>query len=120
MIKQVTDTQNINILYNSDLGEIIGDENKIKSIIVNNEKIIVDGVFINIGSTPNIDFISKLGINNENNFIIVDENMETNIEGIYACGDSIKKDYYQIVTAASEGAIAALNIKKNINKKKYD
>ena len=37
--------------------------------------------------------------------------MKTNIDGIYACGDIIKKNLYQIITAASEGAIAASNIK---------
>ena len=37
--------------------------------------------------------------------------METNLVGIYACGDIIKKDLYQIITASSEGAIAASNIK---------
>ena len=41
----------------------------------------------------------------------MNEKMETNIKGIYACGDIIKKDVYQIITAASEGAIAASSIK---------
>ena len=40
--------------------------------------------------------------------------METGISGIFACGDIIKKDLYQIITAASEGAIAANSVKKNL------
>ena len=43
--------------------------------------------------------------------------MQTNIDGIYACGDIIKKDLYQLVTAVSDGAIAANHIYKNIKTK---
>ena len=43
----------------------------------------------------------------DKSYIIVDKNMETNLKGIYACGDIIKKDLYQLVTAVSDGAIAA-------------
>ena len=42
--------------------------------------------------------------------------METNVKGIYACGDIIKKDLYQLVTAVSEGAIAANSVYKSIRK----
>ena len=52
----------------------------------------------------------------DNNYIVVNNKMETNIKNIYACGDIIKKDLYQIITAASEGAIAANSIKMNFNK----
>ena len=51
----------------------------------------------------------------ESNYIVVDNKMESNIEGIYACGDIIKKDVYQITTAISEGTIAAINIIKKFN-----
>ena len=64
--------------------------------------------------TPNIDFIKSLNIKLDNNYIVVDENMKTNIDGIYASGDIIKKKVYQIVTAASDGSIAALSIIKDL------
>ena len=48
--------------------------------------------------------------------IEVDNSMRTKVPFIYACGDIIKKDVYQIVTAASDGCIAALSLKKDINK----
>ena len=66
------------------------------------------------GYTPNIDFIKSLNIKLDNNYIVVDENMKTNIDGIYASGDIIKKKVYQIVTAASDGAVAALSIIKDL------
>ena len=50
------------------------------------------------------------------NYIVVDEKMQTNIDNICACGDIIKKDLYQIITAAGEGATAANTIKNNLNK----
>ena len=71
-------------------------------------------MFIENGYTPNIDFIKSLNIKLDNNYIVVDENMKTNIDGIYASGDIIKKKVYQIVTAASDGAVAALSIIKDL------
>ena len=50
----------------------------------------------------------------DNNYIVVDKNMETSVKGIYAAGDIIKKDLYQLVTAVSEGAVAATNVFKSI------
>ena len=46
----------------------------------------------------------------DNGYLIVNNKMESNVKGIYGAGDIIKKDYYQIVTATSDGAIAALTI----------
>ena len=43
--------------------------------------------------------------------------MKTNIDGIYACGDVVKKSLYQLVTAASDGAIAATSVIKELNRK---
>ena len=55
----------------------------------------------------------SLDITNINGDIIVDENFETEIDGLYAIGDCIKKGVYQLVTAASDGCIAVSNIEKN-------
>ena len=50
----------------------------------------------------------------DNNYIVVDKNMKTNIDNIYACGDIIKKDLYLLTTAVGEASLAALNVKKEI------
>ena len=55
-----------------------------------------------------------LNITDENDYIIVNEKSETKEKGIFACGDSTKKEIYQIITAASEGATAAINAYKYI------
>ena len=86
----------------------------IKTVTIDDKEYAIDGLFIENGYTPNIDFIKSLNIKLDNNYIVVDENMKTNIDGIYASGDIIKKKVYQIVTAASDGAIAALSIIKDL------
>ena len=86
----------------------------IKTVTIDDKEYAIDGLFIENGYTPNIDFIKSLNIKFDNNYIVVDENMKTNIDGIYASGDIIKKKVYQIVTAASDGAIAALSIIKDL------
>ena len=53
----------------------------------------------------------------DKNYVKVNEFMETNIKGIYACGDIVKKSLYQLVTASSDGAIAATSIIKELNRK---
>ena len=67
-------------------------------------------MFIYIGFLPNTDFIKNTDIKLENGYILTDVNGETNIRGVYASGDVIKKEIYQIINAASEGAIASINI----------
>ena len=86
----------------------------IKTVTIDDKEYAIDGLFIENGYTPNIDFIKSLNIKLDNNYIVVDENMKTNIDGIYASGDIIKKKVYQIVTAASDGAVAALSIIKDL------
>lgn len=111
LINQAKQRDNIEILLNSSISKINKDE-FIKSVVVNGEEIKCDGLFIYIGLTPNTDYLKNLNINLENGYIVVDKNMRTNIDKIYACGDAIKKDVYQIITAAGEGAIAATSFER--------
>ena len=59
-------------------------------------------------------FIKTIYLNKDNGYIIVDNKMKTNIDYIFACGDIIKKDVYQLTTAVGEATIAAINIKKEL------
>ena len=77
-----------------------------------------DGIFIFIGMVPNSKFLMNRPVEikqNKYGYIITDERMKTNINGVYAAGDIREKLYRQIVTAISDGAIAALEIVKNIS-----
>jgi len=102
----------IEILFNSEVVEIKGEKRVEKVVIFNkgkNENIELDvkGVFIYIGLTPNSEiFKNKLNLD-ESGFIITDEEMRTNIKFVYAAGDVRKKSFRQIITACSDGAIAA-------------
>ncbi len=107
--------ENICVINNKKINEIISINDVANTIVLsNNEKYKIDGIFLETGYTPNIDFIKSLNIKTESNYIVVDENMKTNIDGIYAVGDIIKKDIYQIITSAAEGTKAALSIIKEI------
>lgn len=110
------DEENIEVIANSPLVSLNEKDNKLYSITFkDNEELRVDGLFILNGYAPNIEFIKNLNIREENGYILVSKDMKTNIDNVYAVGDIIKKDLYQIVTAASEGAVAAINIIKLLN-----
>lgn len=120
IVKEIEKKDNIEILYHSFIKELKSKNNKLSSIIYmqddNNHELEIDGLFVYIGSTPNIFGSLKLEL--DKNYIKVNSNMETNIGTIYAVGDVIKKDLYQLINAASEGMIAATNIIKKINSSK--
>ncbi len=116
LVDKVKNTPNIEIIYGVNISKYNEVDGKIESIVLDNEAILnVKGVFIYIGYRPNTDLVKDLNITNLQGHIIVDENFETKIEGIYAIGDVIKKDIYQLVTAASDGIHAVSNISKIIN-----
>lgn len=73
-----------------------------------------DGVFEYIGAVPQTEFLSDLGIEMDHGYILVDENMKTNIDRIFAAGDCCSKTIRQIATAINDGAIAAHKIGEEI------
>jgi len=95
-------------------------DNSLETVTVRNVKtqeeqdITVEGAFVFIGQVPETGFIKDLGITNKFGYIVVDKNMATSIPGIYGIGDVIDKDLRQIVTAAADGTIAAVQISKYI------
>ena len=113
LIDKVNSTKNIKVLYNSNITKYNLSNDKLTSVTINNKDILeVEGVFLAIGSTPNSEIFN---VNKDNNYIIVDSNYMTNIDKVYAIGDVIKKDYYQLSTASSDAVIAASNIIKREN-----
>ena len=112
LVEEIESKENITVLHNSKVTELLELDNKLDGVIINGtETLNVTGLFTNIGLDPDAKFLNNLGLELDNKYIIVDNNMRTNVKGVYACGDIIKKGLYQIVTAAGEGAIAATNIK---------
>lgn len=114
--EELLSKENIEVLYNTDVIEFIGDGNKLQKIQLfdkNTETLNftdVSGCFVYIGQVPLTFAFKDLKILDESGYIIVNEKMETKLENIYAVGDVVKKDIYQIITAASEGVTAAYRI----------
>ena len=106
--RRVYDTKNIEIITNTNVIEIKGDTS-VKSVIFDSGKEFpIDGVFIEIGSTPNSDVVKNLSVNlNEKGEIIINRKSETNIPGIFAAGDVADAPFKQAITGVSEGVIAA-------------
>ncbi len=81
------------------------------------ETIACDGIFIYIGYEPDTLLVKNKLQLDEAGFIITDHDMQTSVEGVFACGDCRKKPLYQVVTACSDGAIAADAAYKYISRK---
>ncbi|MAR37704.1 MAG: thioredoxin reductase [Chloroflexi bacterium] len=118
LIDTLNNTHNIKLILNNTVVELIGDEIKglVKVKLENEfkgEKIFAtDGLMIEAGADPRIEIPKKLNIklDSQTNEIIVDKDQRTNIEGIYAAGDiTNSSNLKQTITAASQGAIAALS-----------
>lgn len=110
--KQLEMAENVEILWNSVPSEFIFDNIikgiKLKDTVSKNEYLIdCDGIFIAIGRTPNTALVKGQLELDESGYIISDETTKTNIPGVFAAGDIRTKPLRQIVTAASDGAVAS-------------
>lgn len=113
LVNKVKAKANIEIINGVNIQKINEENGKINSVNLDNGQLInVTGVFIYIGYKPDTEIVQDYNITNINGDILVDEVCRTDIDGVYAIGDCIKKGVYQLVTAAAEGAIAISDIEK--------
>ena len=115
----IDELKNSEIIYSAKVIDLLGND-FVEGIKVEHdgkiEDIKVDGVFVSIGRMPNTEnLIGKIDLD-ERGYIKVDDNMQTNIPGVFGAGDVTINPVKQIVTAASSGAIAATNAIKFLNK----
>ena len=111
LVENIKKNPKIEIIYNANIESMNEEQNKLSSITLDNGTTLnVKGVFIYVGYRPATDFIPK-EILDENGYVKVNEKLETKIKGVYAIGDIINKDTYQLVTAASDGARVITNMK---------
>lgn len=104
LVDQIKSLDNIEIIYNANIKELNSENNKLSEIILDNNKHIkVEGLFIYIGSIPETKIVPE-DILDSDGYVIVDKYLKTKLPGVYAIGDIIKKDVYQLVTAAADGA----------------
>lgn len=114
LLNQLRNKKNVDFIMNSQVINLQGKDNLTSVIIRNkegkNSELVIDGLFIAIGQMPQNNIFSSLVKIDEKGYIIADESCKTNRNNIFAIGDCRKKKVRQLVTAASDGAIAALEI----------
>lgn len=107
------DNDKIDFIWDTVVNTINGPDGKVSSVTLENRntketrKFDADGVFIYIGMIPLSGSFKSLGITNGEGYIPTNENMETEVPGVFAAGDIREKELRQIVTATGDGSIAA-------------
>jgi thioredoxin reductase (NADPH) len=127
LFEKSTQDGNISIIWSHTLKEVMGDDNGVTRILledVNQSKetkiIDVSGLFIAIGHDPNTEIFKNQLKMDGSNYIILDKNnnnfaTQTTIEGIFAAGDVADPTYRQAVTSAGSGCMAALDVEKYLD-----
>ncbi|CAI8285319.1 MAG: Thioredoxin reductase [Flavobacteriaceae bacterium] len=122
MQERVKKTDNIDILFNTETVEVLGDNQVVNSVLVRNNKsmeestIPVTGFFVAIGHKPNTD-IFKPYLNMDETGYIVNEpgTSKTNVQGVFVSGDAADHVYRQAITAAGTGCMAALDAERYLS-----
>ena len=117
--QQVFDRENIEVLWNCNTREVLGDENGVNGVRLYNNKedrefdIQVDGFFLAIGHHPNVELVKDWIELDDNGYIKTKgASSVTNVEGVFAAGDVQDPRYRQAITAAASGCKAALDAEK--------
>ncbi|MCG8473925.1 MAG: thioredoxin-disulfide reductase [Cytophagales bacterium] len=124
MQARVMNTKNIEVFWDTETDEILGDENGVNAVRIKNKKngetreIPVTGFFVAIGHKPNSDiFKGYLDMDEAGYLLTKPDSTATNIEGVFAAGDIQDKNYRQAVTAAGTGCMAALEAERYLAEK---
>ena len=113
VIDNVLSLSNVEVLYNTTVNKYILDNDELVGVEVKSneceKRLDVEGVFLAIGQSPEIDYLNDLIKVDENNYVLASEDCITNIDGIFVAGDVRKKKVRQLTTAVSDGTNAAIN-----------
>lgn len=108
LIERLKKHSNIKIIYNANVEKYNIEQEKLTGVTLDNKKIIsCEGIFLAIGFIPNSELFN---VKKDQGYIIVNNNFETDIKKVYACGDIVKKSTYQLTTATADATIASANI----------
>jgi len=120
--EKVFNEPKINIIYDTVVEQILGQDTveqiKLKNVKTGNiTQLAVNGIFVFVGWLPNTSFLKQTQIKlKETGYILTDDNMKTSQEGVFACGDVRYKVLRQVVTAAGDGATAAISAQHYLEK----
>ena len=114
--ERVQQNRKIELLLNRNVKEIFG-EKAVKGVrFAEGGELALDGVFIEIGATPNSQLAEKLGVKvDEKKEIIIDVESMTNVPGVFAAGDVANRHFKQAITGAAEGVVAAFSAYEYLN-----
>lgn len=118
LIESIKNAKNVEIMNSTNVESINGDDFGVTSITVNGKEIPVMGVFPYVGKKSTSQILNNLKPEMQGIYVKVDENQQTNIEGLYAAGDLVSKKLRQLVTAANDGAIAATSAFQYVKQRK--
>lgn len=120
IVEKLKEKDNVEFVYNSNVTKLISND-KLEGVEVTNKdgstkELIISGLFVAIGKVPENENFKEIINLDESGYIIAGEDCHTNREGIFVAGDNRVKELRQLVTATSDGAIAATEAVKYINK----
>ena len=119
-VEKLKEKDNVEFIFNSNVTKLIAEEKLTKIEITNNngsiDELDVDGLFIAIGRVPETENFKKIINIDDSGYVIAKEDCHTNVDGIFVAGDNRVKELRQLVTATSDGAIAATEAVKYLNK----
>lgn len=123
IVNKLKEKDNINFVYNSNITKLNDTNSKLSSIEVtdnngNKTEIEVSGLFVAVGRIPENQNFAKLIELDDFGYAVSEENCHTKAKGIFVAGDTRKKNLRQLVTATSDGAVAATEAVKYINNSK--
>ncbi|MFK9089907.1 FAD-dependent oxidoreductase [Bacillus salipaludis] len=121
-LSSLEDNPNVEIYRRHRVREIVGTDSVEKIVILNDRKEEqewnVDGIFLYLGGMkPGTDFLKGAVIRDEEGYVMVDDLLRTNVDGVFAGGDARRTPIKQAVISAADGAIAALSAEQHVNKR---
>lgn len=112
LVERLENAENVEIMFNSEVAEILGEKSADGVMLKSGEKIDCDGVFIAVGIVPRSDTVKNLAELDNNGYIVADESGKTSLDGLFAAGDVRTKELRQIITACSDGANCVDSVNK--------
>ena len=123
LIDNANKCKNIKFIFNTNIIKLNG-EDRLQSLVIENNisldknELNVNGLFVAIGREPDTNKLKGLINLDSKGYIITNEDMQTNVEGVYAAGDVRQKSLRQIITACSDGAIASTKVNQYLSENK--
>lgn len=112
LVERLENAENVELMFNSEVAEILGEKGADGVLLKSGEKIDCDGVFIAVGIVPRSDTVKNLAELDDNGYIVADESGRTSLDGLFAAGDVRTKELRQIITACSDGANCVDSVNK--------